>query len=319
MVKIIGPGLSLSAKGSIGKTLTFQKRPSGHAIYPYSKPGSREPFESSPKQKDQRGIIGLITARWQCMTPAQKQVWEDEAKTIGFQGSGYHLFLHTAQKDLTKYLGLVGYWSFNYNVGDKVLDLSGKGNHGTLKPTYPSDCPLFKDSINKKFGKCLSFDGVNDYVRVPYNSVFDLTTKLTIEAWVKRGSGGDDEQLYIGRAWQYFMSFWLKIIKATNKVQFSFATWPWTEYIVTSNGTIPIGERCHIAVTFDKPNFHFYINGKDDGLKNFNYTLPITSVVLFLGAHLNTFYFQGSLDEVRLYNRALGADEILKLFQLFCR
>ena len=95
--------------------------------------------------------------------------------------------LHTAQKDLTKYLGLVGYWSFNYNVGDKVLDLSGNENHGILKPSYPGNCSLFKDSLNKKFGKCLSFDGVDDYVDCgSLPSLYQTpNNQWTIMAWVK--------------------------------------------------------------------------------------------------------------------------------------
>jgi len=95
MPKVFGPALSLSASKSFGKILTFQKRPSGHAVYPYSKPGGREPYMPSAAQKAQRaGIAGLVS-QWKALSQALKNSWDEAAKEVGYIGTGYHFFIHS--------------------------------------------------------------------------------------------------------------------------------------------------------------------------------------------------------------------------------
>ena len=72
--------------------------------------------------------------------------------------------------------GLVAAYSFNEGTGTTVNDTSGKGNHGTLSgATWTS---------SGRFGKALGFDGVNNWVTVNDASSLDLTTGMTLEAWV---------------------------------------------------------------------------------------------------------------------------------------
>jgi len=151
MAKIKAPLYSIDASGSLDKTITYRNKPQTNTASKYAKPGDVNPFESSPRQKDQRSIIGLITACWQSKTSLDQLAWDASAKAARFKGSGYHYFLHLAQSDLTTYLGLVGFWSMNYSNGDKVPDLSGNNNHGTLLPIYPCDCPNPIKRNNKLF------------------------------------------------------------------------------------------------------------------------------------------------------------------------
>lgn len=109
MAKVIGPALSISASKSLKKTVTFQKRPSGHAIYRHTKPGDREPFTPSSGQNLQRSIIGSLVAQWQLLSQSQKEAWDREASSIGYIGTGYHFFIHR------KGAGTIVYeWSDNY-------------------------------------------------------------------------------------------------------------------------------------------------------------------------------------------------------------
>jgi len=168
-----GPLFSLDADGTIGKSLSYSKKSQNNIVSKYSKPGDVSPGESSPRQKDQRSIIKLITIHWQCMDDIDRLTWETAAKAARFKGSGYHYFLHMAQTDLLTYLGLIGYWSMNYETGGFIPDLSGNGNHGTLMPVYPCDCPTFIDSFNKKQGKALSLNGSGTYVNSGSSSILD--------------------------------------------------------------------------------------------------------------------------------------------------
>ena len=97
--------------------------------------------------------------------------------------------------------GLVAAYSFNAGSGTTVADTSGNGRTGTISgATW---------STQGKFGNALSFDGVNDWVTVADAPSLDLTTGMTLEAWVfpttsngvrdiiiKEGSNGDIYNLY---------------------------------------------------------------------------------------------------------------------------
>ena len=94
MPKVTGPCFSLSAAKSLKKTITYQKRPSGHAVYPFKKPGDRQPFAYSLKQLAQRDRIRQLVSDWQAVTAAIKTLWDEAAESAGFIGAGYHYFIH---------------------------------------------------------------------------------------------------------------------------------------------------------------------------------------------------------------------------------
>lgn len=72
--------------------------------------------------------------------------------------------------------GLVAAYNFEEASGTRVVDASGKGNHGIIRGA--------KRVSKGKFGKALSFDGVNDWVTVNDSVSLDLRTGMTLEAWV---------------------------------------------------------------------------------------------------------------------------------------
>ena len=72
--------------------------------------------------------------------------------------------------------GLVGAYNFEEASGSTVVDASGKGNTGTISGATRI--------TQGRFGKALSFDGVNDWVTINDTASLDLTTGMTLEAWV---------------------------------------------------------------------------------------------------------------------------------------
>ena len=72
--------------------------------------------------------------------------------------------------------GLVAAYGFDAGTGTTTADQSGNGNNGTVSNTTWS--------TTGKFGNALSFNGTNSSVTVPDSSSLDLTTGMTIEAWV---------------------------------------------------------------------------------------------------------------------------------------
>ena len=79
-------------------------------------------------------------------------------------------------------LGLVAAYGFDAGSGSSAADSSGKGNVGSISGAVWSGAG--------RFGSALSFDGVNDWVTVPDASSLDLTTGMTLEAWVRPSALG---------------------------------------------------------------------------------------------------------------------------------
>ena len=74
--------------------------------------------------------------------------------------------------------GLVAEWHFDEGSGSVVKDISGNGNNGTI---YGATW------VDGKFGKALSFDGMDDYVEITYGSLSPIgsLSYFTTEAWIK--------------------------------------------------------------------------------------------------------------------------------------
>jgi len=77
MAKLIGPALSIGAGGSLGQTVTFQKRPSGHACYLKSKPGRLSPWNPTAKQLAVRAAYAEAIAKWKELSTSEQQQWND--------------------------------------------------------------------------------------------------------------------------------------------------------------------------------------------------------------------------------------------------
>jgi len=313
MAKIKAPLFSLDAAGTLDKNITYKKKLQDNIAQKYSQPGSKNPFESSPRQKDQRSIIRLITIHWQCMPNLEKLDWENSAKAARFKGTGYHYFLHMAQQDLTKYLGLVGYWSMNYNVGDKIPDLSGNGNHGTLSPIYPCDCPTLVDSFDKKHGKAALFNGSSTYVtftNLPYLNSSELTVMLYLEK-------------YSYTTYHTTFSDWgsdpnktLLIAHSYNPNQLTFQIGTGSSYVSLLCSNIFFdNELAHWSFVF-KGSTHMliYKNSnlvaqKTDSIpSNINSTHGSIFLARLFGIYMNCF-----IDNFIIFNKSLSHDEIKKL------
>lgn len=316
MAKVFGPLLSVDAKGKIGKGIAFQNRPSGSAIMRNPVPSRKSLDEPSGPKCNQRAIIGLLTAQWQCMTQVQKDWWKTEAGKMPGNLSGYHAFMKKAPTCLRAWHGLVGYWSMNEGSGNIVKDLSGQGNHGELKPSPPGNAPQFVESKNAQFYKALSFDGIDDYVEVADDASLDITDAITIEAWVKRGVGEIVADIVVKEVTLYHLG--IVPIGGTARVQGAIMGTLRSK----STDVIPENEWTHIVMKYiaTDTQIRLYMNGVEVNYAVVNATngalIGTSALPLIIGKIKYEGYFEGLIDEVRIYNRALGPEEIKKHYQL---
>jgi hypothetical protein len=93
----------------------------------------------------------------------------------------FELGTNTKLGPFTRDRGLVGFWRFEEGTGTSTADSSGTGNAGTLV-----NGPAWQTEANCKQGRCLSFDGVNDYVNAGNDaSLSSSRSEMTVMAWFK--------------------------------------------------------------------------------------------------------------------------------------
>ena len=207
--------------------------------------------------------------------------------------------------------------SFDEGSGDMAYDNSEYENDGSLKegPTWTTDC---------KSGSCLEFDGVDDYVKVPDSEELSVTEDLTIEAWIYRNDyiSGVDRHTIISKDVQYEFDL---VAEWDDSYGFYHGNGNDLDgyWSIVSNGA-PAGEWIHIVLVRDHTSktFNGYKNGfLENSLDYKNPSNPIAdgpySVNIGRRQDYNSNpnqYFDGRIDEVKIYNRALEQEEVEALY-----
>lgn len=198
--------------------------------------------------------------------------------------------------------GLVACWLMNEDGGNKIYDLSGNQNNGTLYGDTKK--------VPGKFGSCLSFDGVGDYIAttpVPFGN----DNSLTFSAWIYL-TGADfhvgtivcKEGGYSGAAdFRVYANYELYLVNSS------------ITNIGHNNTSLLQNIWYHAVVTYDGTNYAFYLNGIPDGsgvnVQDFTYKY-IDAIGHFYSAYQE---FNGKIDNVMIFNRALTASEVTKLYR----
>jgi len=192
---------------------------------------------------------------------------------------------------------LVAAYGFEEGSGTTVTDSSGNGNNGTISGAT--------SWTGGEFGGALSFDGASSVVTVADSASLDLSSGMTLEAWVyplsvnrwnpivlKSGSGLD---CYIFQA-------------------SSAATTP-AVYCdgfganVDGPSALPANAWSHLATTYDGTNAIIYVNGVQVASVAHNTPITVSPGNLTIG-FAPPSYFLGKIDELRVYNYALTAGQI---------
>lgn len=198
--------------------------------------------------------------------------------------------------------GLVGRWKFNEGSGDTAYDSSKEGNNGTIYGASWVD------------GKALSFDGVDDYVFISNPAGLQITNALTIEAWIKSSSStgwmgiADKGATSDGKGYGLAVTSPVDGSLASMQVYSTITGWE------SSKGTSNVvdGNWHYLTGTFDGKKVKIYIDGNLENEADLNGTIMYDADYDFvIGADSRASEsFNGIIDEVRIYNRALTADEI---------
>jgi hypothetical protein len=198
--------------------------------------------------------------------------------------------------------GLVAAYAFDESTGTTVADRSGTGNTGTLAgPTW---------AATGRFGSALNFDGVDDRVVVADANSLDLTTGMTLEAWVRPTAAGGVWRTVVAKNAPGTIAYNLYANRNTNRPAIEVNL---GGRLRTTNGTaqLPLNTWSHVAATYDGANLRLFVNGAQVATAAFTGSLLTSAGELWIGGNsVWSEWFAGSIDEVRVYNRALTAAQI---------
>jgi gliding motility-associated-like protein len=204
--------------------------------------------------------------------------------------------------------GLVGYWPFNGNANDE----SGNGNNGTVNgATLTTD----------RFGvanKAYSFNGVNNYINAGSNISF---SNFTITTWVYMNANPTGLNALVSKISTNFQNFELAINPGINNPSLSWgngSSW----FGLNSSQTLPVAQWHHIVATYNSSNIMtLYFDGNVLLTSTATSYSNVSGFETFFGARPNTqgissttFFHNGKLDDIGIWNRSLTHQEITNLF-----
>lgn len=204
---------------------------------------------------------------------------------------------------------LVAHWSFEDNGGAKATDFSGKGNTALQVNMEEADW------VEGRFGRALSFDGVNEYLTASTTDFVSGASARSISGWIYPttssatrvpfaygtcGTGNDAKAFGVYLSTSDVLNFW------------GCGTGDFSTGVTISENT-----WTHIAVTYDGTNVKVFKDGVQAGATT---ARSLGSSVAFMqigGASLldpGNYYYPGLVDELYVYARALSDTEVASLY-----
>lgn len=204
---------------------------------------------------------------------------------------------------------LVGEWHLDEGSGTIANDSSVNGNHGTI---YGASY------VAGKCDQALSFNGSGDYVVVANDSSQQMTeNQITVAAWIMLNADvGNTQRRIVSKQETNGICWGLELFGAGyggssgNQINFHDSSGStWRNCLSTTD--LNVNQWYHVAVTDNAGEITIYIDGAPDHTCT-GYGIPASiSSPIYIGTYSpSRFFFNGVIDEVRIYNNALTAEQI---------
>jgi hypothetical protein len=203
---------------------------------------------------------------------------------------------------------------FSEGEGTTAFDSSGNGNDGTITEA------IWTEGF---FVHALKFDGVDDYLEVSDDVTLHLDSEesMTFEFWIKTNNSGIESALFHKNSSLNPNPYYLLTISDNGKFKGQIRDSYGLYSNLTSNSTISDGKWHYITFVIDRVSdkLRVYIDGNIDNMTDDLTTGTSTNnAELLIGKSAsNDRYYNGSLDEIRIYDRALSVREIEDYYESF--
>ena len=204
---------------------------------------------------------------------------------------------------------LIAWWKLDDGSGNTAADSSGNNRNGTLAGDVS-----WVDGIT---GGALEFDGDGDYVDIGKDTSFDIKNQITVSAWIKVNAFDKDWQTIIAkgdRSWR------LQRNQGENTLEFACSglVVPGSDWgPVYGNMDVNDGHWHHVVGIYDQEKIYLYIDGSLDASATASGTICVNEEPVYIGenSQMQNRFWNGLIDDVRIYNYALSAEEISEITQ----
>lgn len=202
----------------------------------------------------------------------------------------------------TTVAGLVAAYGFEEATGTTTLDASGNGHTGTLIAASRTD--------SGRFGRALQLSGSGSWVTIADSAALDAGPELTLEAWVRPTTVSGYRMILDKTTTGQPSNYYLGLVEGA--VEFGFlGSAGWRDHRANGLGAA-VNAWTHVAAVYSDAlnGVRIYVNGVEVLSQSESSSLVANAEQLRLGVGFSNEVFAGSLDEVRIYRRALTGAEI---------
>jgi hypothetical protein len=246
--------------------------------------------------------IGLFSSNVSGLIPNTKYYVRAYAKNnAGPAFGGEVSFITLSNSGVIPTEGLVAYYPFNGNANDESVN----NNHGTPYGVTPTS------DRHGNTNSAYLFDGIDDYIIINHSASLNISQQISISLWLRPASSGPYYYPYHiiekGTYWGFGQRrFDLNCSVTTTNGEFGF----W------NNLNLETGRFYHYVVIYNGSKLNTYVDGVLNGSFDANGLILTNQNDVYIGKYYlrNGYEFEGTLDDLRIYNRALTQQEISALY-----
>lgn len=207
----------------------------------------------------------------------------------------------------------IGWWKMDEGSGTLAIDSSIYRSSASF-----TGSPVWKNEVDcRGVGKCLTFSSGN-YLTVGDVPQLKITGSQTIAMWLKPASFATRQNPYA----KAYGGEGTITQEPAGDLSYYYGqgggdTTPYQSFI-SASGVLTLNQWNHVAVVRDLSamKLYWYINGKLSSTTNANYSSAVASTLPAYIGHGYTNDYVGEIDDVRVYDRALSAAEIARVYEL---
>ena len=233
---------------------------------------------------------------------SDNQSGPERNRLIGWQDDTNGAWLHPNLFGRVELAGLVGYWPCDEMQGGTVSDQSGHGHDGIFRGNA--------QWTDGRIGGALDLDGQGSYVLIEDEAALNLKSEITVACWVNIRSVTSDWMPFITKrndSWRLSTgpdrdaSFHLGLNNQPSGARVT-TQWPGT-----------VGEWHHVTATYGSQTMRLYVDGKLWATEYYAGGITTNNSPVTIGANLPNLYYDGFIDDIRVYNHALSAADVEEL------
>jgi len=237
-------------------------------------------------------------------------------ESVKLDTEGYKFIDSSSDLQCTPTKSLVGYWTFNEETieSNYVQDVSEYENNAS----YNSDV-VFEEG---KVGEAAQFEDKNGEISAPFAPSLNITGNITIDLWLKHDvpydqTGGNDYRIAVGRSNGYQPYGFL--VEENGKLVGNAAIDGSRQYIGQSNKKMEVKNWNKASYTYENNTGvgRVFVDGELDFKDSYDSgSWDTSNSPVELSGRDDNHWWNGKLDEVRIYNRSLPQSEIQRLYEV---